>query len=116
MQRLRHPRIGVDQGDVLLFSEFEDGGSMWTGSGARERRRRVAFAVAFAAPPAVQVSLSMWDMDTEAAIRAELTAQAITCDGFEIVFRTWHDSRVARVRAAWMAIGDLPFADDWDIT
>ena len=26
MQRLRNPRIGIDQGDLVLFSEFDSGG------------------------------------------------------------------------------------------
>ncbi|MGR3760034.1 H-type lectin domain-containing protein [Roseobacteraceae bacterium NS-SX3] len=115
MKRLRNPRTGIDQGDTVLFSEFEDGGSMWTGTGARERRTPVAFSEPFAAPPVVQVTLSMWDMATSAAIRAEIGAENITCEGFEIVFRTWSDSRVARARAAWIAIGDLPHQDDWDV-
>lgn len=115
MIRLRNPRTGIQQGDAAVFSDFEEGGDMWTGTGPRERRRRVLFSEPFASPPAVQVSASMWDMDTATAIRAELVAEDVGCEGFDIVFRTWSDSRVARLRAAWMAIGDLPFADDWDV-
>lgn len=113
MKRLRNPRTGIDQGDLAVFSEFDSGGSMWTGEGARERRKTVRFSEPFARPPSVQVSMSMWDMDTSAAIRAELVAENISATGFDVVFRTWSDSRVARVRAAWMAIGDMPFDDDW---
>ena len=115
MKRLRNPRTGIDQGDVIVFSEFDSGGTMWTGQGARERRRAVRFAEAFANAPAVHVSLSMWDMDTQGAVRADLSAEKISETGFEIVFRTWSDSRIARVRAAWMAIGDLPFEGDWEV-
>jgi hypothetical protein len=115
MKRLQNPRTGIDQGDVVVFSEFDSGGTMWTGQGARERRKAVEFSEAFARPPTVHVSLSMWDMDTEAAVRADLFADNISETGFEIVFRTWSDSRIARVRAAWMAIGDLPFEDDWNV-
>jgi hypothetical protein len=115
MKRLRNPRTGIHQGDVELFADFQHGGSMWTGSGARERRKTVTFGEAFAQPPAVHLSISLWDMDTSAAIRAELVAENVTETGFDIVFRTWADSRIARLRAAWMAIGDLPYADDWDV-
>ncbi|WP_291730835.1 H-type lectin domain-containing protein [Leisingera sp. F5] len=115
MKRLRNPRTGVDQGDIEVFSDFEDGGEMWTGSGLRERRRTVLFADTFANPPAVHVSVSLWDMDTSAAIRAELVAENVTIEGFEIVFRTWADSRAARLRAGWLAIGELHHADDWDV-
>lgn len=115
MQRLRNPRIGIDQGDLVLFSEFESGGSMWTGEGSRERRKQVTFQQPYRHAPAVQVSISMWDMDTNAAIRAELVAENVSLTGFEVVFRTWGDSRVARLRAAWTAIGELPFEDDWEV-
>ncbi len=109
-----HP-IGIDQGDVALFSDFEDDGEMWTGSGDRERRTTVRFAEPFRSVPAVHVSISLWDIDNNAAVRAEVIAEKITREGFEIVFRTWHDTHVARVRAAWMAIGDVSGEDDWDI-
>ncbi|MCI5095493.1 MAG: H-type lectin domain-containing protein [Rhodobacteraceae bacterium] len=115
MKRLRNPRTGIAQGDVEIFADYKDDGPMWTGSGERERRKSIKFDQTFAQPPAVQVSISLWDMDTSAAIRAELVTENVTEAGFDIVFRTWHDSRVARLRAAWMAIGDLPFDNDWDV-
>ena len=115
MKRFRNHLIGVDQGDVVVFADFEDGGEMWTGQGARERRRAVTFSKAFRDAPAVQVSVSLWDVDTASAMRAEVVADRIGPEGFEIVFRTWADSRVARIRAAWLAIGELPFGDDWDV-
>ena len=46
-------------------------------------------------------------------IRAEVVAEQVTNLGFQLVFRTWGDSRVARVRMNWLAIGELAFADDW---
>ena len=109
-----HP-VGVEQGDVVLFSDFEDGGEMWTGTGARERRRKVAFSEPFRSVPAVQTSVSLWDVDTKSAMRAEVKAENVTPAGFEIVFRTWLDTKVARVRVAWLAIGELPSEDDWDL-
>ena len=115
MKRLRSHSIGVDQGDVALFSDFEDGGAMWTGNGPRERRRAIKFATKYKSPPSVQVSVSLWDVDTASALRAEVTAEDITETGFDIVFRTWLDSRVARLRVAWISIGDLPHEDDWEL-
>lgn len=113
MKRLRNHLIGVDQGDVPLFADFEDGGMMWTGTGPRERRRTVTFAEAYRSPPAVHVGLSLTDMDSGPHQRAEATAENIGTRGFELVFRTWGDSRVARVRMSWLAIGELGYADDW---
>ncbi|MFS4580598.1 H-type lectin domain-containing protein [Phaeobacter sp. C3_T13_0] len=115
MKRVQSPRIGVDQGDIEIFSEFENGGDMWTGAGPRERRRKVQFSELFAVVPAVHLSCSLMDIASGAAIRTELVADNITTDGFDVVFRTWNDSRIARIRAAWLAIGTLPFADDWDV-
>lgn len=113
MKKLRNHLIGVDQGYVSLFSDFEDGGEMWTGEGQREVRRAVTFSDPFSAVPVVHVGLALWDMDQAANQRADLQADAVTPDGFELVFRTWGDSRVARLHATWLAIGELADDDDW---
>ncbi len=115
MKIIQNRCIGIDQGDVSLFSDFEDGGDMWTGEGPRERRLTVSFDRAFRAAPAVQVGIALWDVDTNVAFRAELVAENITATDFDLVFRTWMDSRIARIRAVWTAMGELPNDDDWDI-
>jgi hypothetical protein len=115
MKRFHNHLVAIDQGDVVLFADFEDGGEMWTGTGLRERRQKVQFSEPFRSEPAVHVSISLWDVDTGSAVRAETAAESITPEGFELVFRTWLDTRVARVRVAWMAIGELPHDDDWEI-
>lgn len=115
MKQLRSHLIGIDQGDLVLFADFEDGGAMWTGSGPRERRKAVWFAQKFRAPPSVQVAVSLWDVDTSSAMRAEIIARSITDARFEIVFRTWLDTRIARLRVAWTAIGELADESDWEI-
>ncbi|WP_299723994.1 H-type lectin domain-containing protein [uncultured Tateyamaria sp.] len=115
MKRLENHLIGIDQGDEILFSDFQDGGEMWTGRGQRERRRRVLFSEEFRAPPNVHVSISMWDVDTKTALRADVAAEEIDAAGFDLVFRTWGDTRVARVRVAWIAMGEMPESDEWDI-
>ena len=115
MKRLRNHFIGVDQGEVVLFSDFENGGRMWTGNGPREARALVKFAESYRHPPAVQVALSMWDLDSKTNPRADVQTDRITPAGFDIVFRTWGDTRVARVRVAWTAIGELRHADEWDL-
>lgn len=115
MKRLRNQHIGIDQGDQVLFSDFEHDGEMWTGSGPRERRVAVLFKEAFKFPPAVQVGLSLADMDVAHNIRTEVRAENITDGGFDLVFRTWGDSRIARIRMSWIAFGELPFEDDWQL-
>ncbi|WP_294610628.1 H-type lectin domain-containing protein [uncultured Roseovarius sp.] len=105
--------IGIDQGDDVLFADYADGGEMWTGHGARERRTKVVFSKPFKSEPAVHIAMSLWDMDSATNVRADVTAEMITREGFDVVFRTWGDTRVARVRVRWMAIGELFHDDDW---
>lgn len=115
MKRLRSALVGIDEGSLTLFSDFQDDGPMWSGSGPREARVQVAFSGPFRDVPSVQVAMSMWDTDGETNQRADLRAEAITRTGFEIAFRTWGDSRVARIRADWMAIGEVSGEEDWDL-
>ena len=44
MKKLRSHTIGIDSDDITLFSDYEDGGDMWTGRGQRERRRHIKFS------------------------------------------------------------------------
>lgn len=115
MKRLRNHLIGIDQCDPVLFSDFATDGEMWTGRGQRERRKHIQFGERFRAPPSVQLSISLWDIDASTVIRADLQAEAITEDSFDMVFRTWGDTRVARIRASWIAIGELRQSDEWDL-
>ncbi|EAQ04299.1 hypothetical protein OB2597_09154 [Pseudooceanicola batsensis HTCC2597] len=115
MQKLNNAVIGVDQGESVLFSDFQNGGQMWTGEGHRERRQRVNFSERFQGRPAVHCSLSLWDVDSSANVRADVAAEKVDDEGFDIVFRTWGDTRIARARIGWMAIGAVGHADDWDV-
>lgn len=115
MKKLVGSRIGVAQGDEDVFSEFASGGSMWTGEGQRERRKSVRFVEPFRSPPTVQVALSLWDIDQRANVRADVLADKVTRRGFDLVFRTWADTRVARVRMSWLAIGEVSNDDDWEL-
>jgi hypothetical protein len=115
MKRLRSHLIGVDQGSTVLFSHFSDNGPMWSGEGPREASVEITFAEPFASVPVVHVALSMWDTSGSINQRADLRAEDVTETGFFLVFRTWGDSRIARVRADWMAIGELPHEEDWQL-
>lgn len=115
MKKLRSHTVGVDSDDIILFSDYEDGGEMWTGRGQRERRRRIRFSEKFKSAPTVQLSPSLWDLDATTIMRADFAAEAVTPSGFDLVFRTWGDTRIARMRIAWMAIGELSEIDDWDV-
>ena len=115
MQRLDSLTVGIDQGSLVLFSDYQDGGTMWTGEGPRELRRIVEFSTTYRQPPVVHAALSMWDMDQKANGRMDLSVDMVTTEGFVIVFRTWGDTRVARVRADWLSFGALRDEHDWDV-
>lgn len=114
MKRFSGP-FCIEQGTRILFSDFAHDGAMWTGSGPREVRQQQNFKDAFLAPPVVTVGISMWDMDHKTNSRVDILAENVTATGFEIVFRTWGDTRVARVRADWMALGSVKDDDNWDV-
>jgi hypothetical protein len=108
--------IGIQQGSRILFSDFAHDGAMWTGSGPREVRLAQSFKDAFLEPPTVTIGISMWDIDHKANSRVDISAENVTSTEFEIVFRTWGDSRIARIRADWLAIGRAQDEDAWDLT
>jgi hypothetical protein len=57
----------------------------------------------------------MWDTENQHNARADLTAEKITAHQFHLVFRTWGDTRVARVRADWTAIGSVKDDENWEL-
>ena len=115
MQRISKGAVGVARGAAMLFSAFEDNGPMWTQEGPRVERKQVRFSAPFLAPPVVHVSISMWDIDGASNQRADISSDRISEAGFEIVFRTWGDTRVARIRAEWLAIGPVRHDDDFEL-
>lgn len=115
MKRITAGKVGVVQGSRVLFSDFVNGGPMWAGEGAREARAEIVFSERFLAPPAVTATISLWDFDKATNLRAEITPEQVTEACFDLVFRTWGDTRVARIRADWLAIGPVPDEDDWDL-
>lgn len=115
MKKFGQHRVGVDQGSLMMFSDFADDGPMWAGSGPRESRQNVVFSEPYKEMPAVTVTISMWDMDQKTNMRADISAEKVTRKGFQAVFRTWGDTRVARIRVDWMAIGPVADEDLWDL-
>jgi hypothetical protein len=115
MMRINSGNIAIQQGSCVLFSDYADDGIMWSGSGVREHQRMVMFKERFAAPPAVMSGISMWDIHHQHNARCDVRTERITDKGFQIVFRTWGDSRIARVRVEWTAFGQVTDGDDWDV-
>lgn len=115
MQKFSYSAVGVTQGSEQLFSAFENDGAMWSGHGPRVVKHEVRFPEPFFSPPVVHVSVSMWDIESRANQRADISAEDITSHEFKIVFRTWGDTRVARIRADWLAIGAVRHEDDFHL-
>ncbi len=115
MKRLKSDIIGLDEGSIVLFSDFEDGGVMWTGEGPRKMKTPVKFSESYRDIPSVQVSLTMWDLDQKTNTRADISAIGVSTTGFTILFQTWGDTRIARVRADWWAIGELIDEERWEV-
>lgn len=115
MKKFENRLIGIDQGEIVLFSDYEGGGEMWTGEGERTRRHSIRFEDRFRSEPVVHCALSMWDIDSGSNARIEVSAEMITETGFEVVFRTWADTHIARARVRWMAIGEVFHEDDWEL-
>ena len=115
MNRFRNGNLGIERGERVLFSDFEDGGKMWVDKGPRESRQRIKFTSDFVGPPIVHVGIVMWDIDQKSNQRADILAEKVDADGFDLVFRTWGDTQVARVRAAWLVIGQLPDDEIWEL-
>lgn len=115
MKRIRNHLIGIEQGSVILFSDFEDDGDMWAGTGPRKVARDITFSEKFKSPPSINLGISMWDLDQKTNARADISHNNVTREGFQIVFKTWGDTRVARIRADWMAIGEVRHEDDWEV-
>ncbi len=107
--------IGIEQGSRILFNDFIHDGAMWSGSGPREVRHSQVFDQPFLDAPIVMVGISMWDIDHKTNSRADISAEAVTALGFEIVFRIWGDTHVARIRVDWTAIGQTRDDDDWEV-
>jgi hypothetical protein len=115
MKKLSGP-VGIEQGSMILFNDFAHDGAMWTGNGPREVRQVQVFNQPFVEEPVVMTGISMWDIDHKTNSRIDISAENVTPKGFEIVFRTWGDTRVARIRADWTAFGRTRDEEDWDVT
>ncbi|MCF6316939.1 MAG: H-type lectin domain-containing protein [Marinosulfonomonas sp.] len=115
MKKLNSNSLGIENGSIMLFSDYQHDGVMWTGEGAREFRKVVVFDQPFANTPVVQVGISMWDFDRDTNQRADISAEMVNPEGFALVFRTWGDTRIARVRADWIAFGEVKDEEDWSL-
>ena len=66
--------------------------------------KRVDFDVPFASRPEVLVSLTQIDQETRGTAILRMVVTAIDAGGFNYDLHTWCKTRVARVRAEWIAV------------
>ena len=115
MRKLENSVIGIEQGDVILFLDYEHDGDMWAGDSPREIWFAVSFSEKYSTASSVYVSVSMSDMSNAANARADLQSENATASGFVIVFKTWSDTQVACCRVAWQSIGPIQTDDAWGL-
>ena len=86
---------------------------MWSGTGDRQVVHTVEFDASFNRPPIVQLAVTLLDAASDKHLRYALTSENITEHSFDIVFKTWLDSRFARVWIDWTAMGSRSDPDMW---
>ena len=95
----------------IQTSEFHAGRNdpswqLLEGQGERPFTKRVDFRDTFTKPPIVVVALSGLDVDEKHNLRIIVDAEKVDKNGFDVVFRTWSNTKVYGVRVRWTAFGD----------
>ena len=92
-------------GEGEVFNHVDTLDYMWDGEGDRHVRQAIYFETPFHALPLVAVSVSGIDASRAQNQRFHVKAENITCFGFDLVFITWGDTKIARACASWTATG-----------
>jgi hypothetical protein len=66
---------------------------------------RVQFDTPFSNTPLVHVGLLGFDIDNRDSARINVHTEAITSSTFDIVIKTWRNTRVYNVQISWIALG-----------
>lgn len=64
----------------------------------------VKFLTPFKVKPDVVVALTFVDSDKSTNFRINITADQITKEGFNVIVKTWYDSKVYHVEGTWTAV------------
>lgn len=116
MRRISSHQIGIDSGQRVLFDHFSYPSEMWTGSGARKTFLAITFSEPFLEPPDVTVHATMIDQHQGTNLRLDIRAEDVTENGCTLVAEVWQDTRIARLRLSWRAIGPIADPDElWDV-
>lgn len=106
--------FNIEQGEARLFSDFESNGNMWSGKGDRRVDYHINLGNLYKTPPKILINITLLDAASDQHVRFSLAAENITNSGFDIVFKTWLDSRFARVWVQWTALGEISDPDMWE--
>ena len=95
-------------GTELANAGDNPGWTLNTGTGDRSYTVNITFADPFETTPVVLTSFSLLDAQTQDQenVRFRVYATNITSTGFDLVFKTWHVSRVYGAAATWIAYAD----------
>jgi len=106
-QQTTAPLVGVQVVTAAgeIFNHVDDNGPMWSGEGDREVRLKLRFTASFQRPPHITLGISGMDSSCGQNLRFSLATEAVTPEGFVIVFKTWGDTKIARASVNWSAIG-----------
>ena len=72
---------------------------------SREFVTHILFDAPFSNTPIVHIGLSGFDIDQRDSARISVQATAITSTGFDMRIKSWQNTRVYKVEASWIAMG-----------
>ena len=65
----------------------------------------VQFDTPFSNIPIVHVGLSGFDIDNRDSARISVHTATVTSNAFDLVIKTWHNTRVYKAEISWIALG-----------
>ena len=95
--------LGVLGGTCELFRHVDPDGYMWDGDGDRKVIKPIKFEQRLETNPLVFVSLQSIDASQGHNLRFDLRAENVTTRGFDVVFSTWFDTKIASCSVSWFA-------------
>ncbi len=94
-------KVCIQSGEVSKVNDPD----LKKGEGERKSIEKISFDQEYANPPEVIVALSGINTGSDWNARLEVYAENITCQGSDIVIRTWRQSNVLYARVSWIAVG-----------
>ncbi len=106
-QHSTSPLVGVQiiTGGGELFNHVTTNGPMWYEEGDREVRYKIVFTDSYQKVPHITLGVTGMDSSKAQNLRFTLVAENIDLEGFEIVMKTWGDTKLARASVNWSALG-----------